>query len=1059
MCLRLKYLIIVCLCIISSYIGIAQSINFRHYNEEQGLNPLYIYHISQASNGYLYLSTNDGLAYFNGLHFKLLSKKAGLKEDFVYTHCSTKNGFVFLGYKEEGISVLINNVLSHITLPHFNNSRINKIVEDKYGSVWVLTAGDGIYKITNNLIVTHYNQLQTNFYSDAVITESELFLAGNTGVERYAINKVQQLNYIENITPLNDIKINSLALKNNHLFIATDDNGIYHFKKNNQTYTEVTETHAILNNKTVKKITIDSKNNLWISIEEQGISLLTFNTDFTQIVNKKNYITLGLTEKNINSIYEDKEGSIWFGTYGNGLYQQFDKAFTYSQPTYNNKPLNITSVAKTSENSYWIGSDNGLFSTTNLEGNDLTKINFSSNVLNAYVTSLFVDKKNGLWVGTSNQGLFLKEINSKNFTKILAKFNLPQNIEINCIVEDRNSHVYIATDNGLLIYNQIDKNLSLTTTNEGLVHNNLKFLYVDKTDKLWFASYGASLFYYYKGAYEVFKDIDELKSYKINGITEDKNGSIWFSTEGDGVFKIQNNKTTHYSQQKGIASNFCYGIINDANNNIWVIHKNKFSILKKTDALFKNINTPKQFINESNNHNAYFKDVSNAFYIGNTAGLLKFETNHITDNSIEPITIISKITVNDSVRNSDEIKELPYNKYKITFEFSSSSYSYPDKVNFQYKLDGVDETWTTLSYNQRSISYPKLTDGHYTFMLRACNNDGLYNSTNRVVSFTIRPPVWKTIPFYALLIIGLVFIIYAIIYFRTKQLQIQKEKLTQQVQLQTKELVIRNQEIEKSKEIIEEVNKDITSSIKYAQRIQKALLPNEKLNSVTNDLMIYYKPRDIVSGDFYWCGEKNNRFLLASCDCTGHGVPGAFMSMIGTTLLNKIVYDKGFTSPAEILNELDIEITKALDNDTNSVTDGMEIALCSFDFINNKLYFSGAKRPLLLFRKQNNELIMHEYKADIHSIGGIIGENKKIFCNQEIDIMKGDVFYMFSDGVQDQFNNSDNKRYGTKQLKNLLKQICDLPVPQQIKKIDTELNLWKGSTQQTDDILVVGFTY
>ena len=286
---------------------------------------------------------------------------------------------------------------------------------------------------------------------------------------------------------------------------------------------------------------------------------------------------------------------------------------------------------------------------------------------------------------------------------------------------------------------------------------------------------------------------------------------------------------------------------------------------------------------------------------------------------------------------------------------------------------------------------------------------------------------------------------------KQKILETQKEILEIQVEERTSKIV-------EQKTIIEKKNKDITDSIVYAKTIQETILPTKELKQqLFPDSFILFKPKDIVSGDFYWFAEKNGRKLIAACDCTGHGVPGALMSMIGNNILNQIVNEKGITAPNEILNHLHKEIRTSLKQEKqNETKDGMDIALISFDN-DLEIEFAGAQRPLWIIRtvdiNQSHQLI--EVKGDKFEIGGLQSETERTFTNHKILLSKGDILYIFSDGFADQFGVTD-KKLMTSRFKETLLNIRQKSMHEQEKFLDKFIEDWKGNGEQIDDILVIG---
>ena len=284
-----------------------------------------------------------------------------------------------------------------------------------------------------------------------------------------------------------------------------------------------------------------------------------------------------------------------------------------------------------------------------------------------------------------------------------------------------------------------------------------------------------------------------------------------------------------------------------------------------------------------------------------------------------------------------------------------------------------------------------------------------------------------------------------------------REKMQANNVLADKNTAIRKQkrEIERQKIIVDIQNKDITDSINYAKQIQTAILPSgEVIKSALEESFVLYKPKAIVSGDFYFFSEKEGKVIMAVVDCTGHGVPGAFMSMIGHNLLSQIINENGITTPSEILNHLHIGVRKVLhqNDSTTGNRDGMDIALISIDKSMQKIEYAGANRPLYHIRSS----VLNEIKSDKISIGGFQKEEKRTFRNNIIELQKGDTFYFFSDGYADQFGGEKGKKFMVKNLKKTFVKIHTLPLNEQERQLYTLFENWRGEAEQVDDVLVVG---
>lgn len=271
----------------------------------------------------------------------------------------------------------------------------------------------------------------------------------------------------------------------------------------------------------------------------------------------------------------------------------------------------------------------------------------------------------------------------------------------------------------------------------------------------------------------------------------------------------------------------------------------------------------------------------------------------------------------------------------------------------------------------------------------------------------------------------------------------------------TEEVVRQKEEIEIQNRKLEIVYKHITDSIRYAKRLQDAILPPVTfVNKHLPESFILFKPKDIVSGDFYWIFEKENRVYIAAVDCTGHGVPGAFMSIVGNNMLNQIVKESPGLNAGQMLDELNILAGKTINqhSEEGAVRDGMDMTLCILNKNDGSMDMAGANNSLYLFRDGE----MKEYKADKIPIGYAEG-NSKSFTNHRIELIKGDTVYLFSDGYADQFGGPKGKKFMVGQFRTFLNQIHKLPLNEQHHTLDATIEQWRGNLEQVDDILVIGF--
>jgi len=298
------------------------------------------------------------------------------------------------------------------------------------------------------------------------------------------------------------------------------------------------------------------------------------------------------------------------------------------------------------------------------------------------------------------------------------------------------------------------------------------------------------------------------------------------------------------------------------------------------------------------------------------------------------------------------------------------------------------------------------------------------------------------------------------LYFQKRKVNALLELQNRQLQLQKDEILNQKHELEKVNIQLQIKNLQILDSITYAKKIQEAILPYQNsIHKILPDSFIFYRPRDIVSGDFYWFSEQNNKIFIAAVDCTGHGVPGAFMSMIGNTLLNEIIIEKKIAQPSKILRKLNTSIVHIL-NQTESreevQDDGMDITLCVIDLEKNQLELACANHYALVYQ----DGVCNEITGNVYAIGGIFAlKEEQEFEDHLIEIKKGTTLYMLSDGFQDQFGGEDNRKFMTDNFKKLISSVQQYPMEQQQTILAETFDTWRGNQKQIDDILVIGIRF
>jgi serine phosphatase RsbU (regulator of sigma subunit) len=417
-----------------------------------------------------------------------------------------------------------------------------------------------------------------------------------------------------------------------------------------------------------------------------------------------------------------------------------------------------------------------------------------------------------------------------------------------------------------------------------------------------------------------------------------------------------------------------------------------------------------------------------------------------------------------------DFEGLPINlAIQLQIKLITIKYSYKTATDsqFRYKLLGLDGGWSSPSL-KNEVSYFNLAPGKYTFIVQLMEKGKIINQNQ--FRFELLESRNNTVFYYLVTFLLYTLILSIFFSFRNGHLKRTKKLLEQTVKLRTAEIVLQKDEISLQKHIVEVKHREISDSINYAKRIQSALLTSQEYwDAISPNNFVIWRPKDVVSGDFHWAYQITigNKQLMAeqeiavwcASDCTGHGVPGAFMSMLGMSFLNEIVIENVNLKPADILNKLRRKIISALEHGgTGNIEqkDGMDMALCVWHKNTNVLEYAGANNPAWIIRpiKDTRAHEILELKANRMPVG--YHYDTKEFTSLKFQLQKDDAIYLFTDGFVDQFGGPDGKKYKTKKFKEMLLSIQHLNMKDQALMINKEFNDWRGNNEQIDDLCLVG---
>ncbi|MEX1002784.1 MAG: SpoIIE family protein phosphatase [Crocinitomicaceae bacterium] len=589
---------------------------------------------------------------------------------------------------------------------------------------------------------------------------------------------------------------------------------------------------------------------------------------------------------------------------------------------------------------------------------------------------------------------------------------------------------------------------------------------------------------YYTVKYEGVHKLDTNKTQKENqlqGLTgfrdssliyeqftiEQFEGKVYVGTS-HGLFEMENDKLKkseiingHFIEEKLLI----HRLINDGEGKLWIVMFHK-SGSENERAEIGYLNTENgELVWNSSKFNSIKNDVifclekgnNGIYWLGGVKGLYTYNES-IATNFDRPFQVdISSVHLNEDrnwihhTKYAEQKKHtISYEQNTIRFEFGSNAYLGGLTNEFSYYLEGEEDNWSKWKTVNTS-EYQRLAEGDYVFHVKAKNFYG-YESEQATFSFTILPPWYRTWWAYLIYFLAFILLVTVIIKLSIRRVKAQNERLEEIVKERTAEIAQQNTKLEFQKAEIEQKTTDILDSIKYAERIQTAILPtDETLDEIFDgEHFVLYKPKDIVSGDFYWADRFGSEAIFAAVDCTGHGVPGAFVSIVGFNGLNRTVNEFKLRKPGEILDKLTDLVVETFEKSESQIKDGMDIALCNINYETNMLTYSGANNPLVVIR--NKEII--EIKANKQPIGEF--ERREPFITHEFKLEKGDCVYIFSDGYADQFGGDKGKKFKGKALKNLLVDISTFEMNIQLEKLNTTFHEWKGNFEQLDDVCLFG---
>jgi serine phosphatase RsbU (regulator of sigma subunit) len=1025
-----------------------------------------IYSLEADTSGIVYVGSSYEFGYIQSSvkgkpeYVSLASRIDSLNKLGVILSILVKDKKVYyLSSKYVVIYDVVNDSVSKLSLKQFNLREALKIV-DVNGKIVLSDNKQGLFELReNNLVQLPGGDFFKDKYCLVILPyDKSKVLIGTfyDGVFLYDYETgVTESNFIDNQfnQRLRQAKIYSGAKISNDLFAlgTTQDEGVVILDRSGKIIQQVKSGNSALAENTILALYCDFRMNseLWVSATG-FISKVYCNLPLTEF-SEKHGIEYGL-----NSICEYQDRlylSTDAGILRSYLTDQNTISFQELPGSGTDQVFPLTVIKNKTGDFILAGSLNGIFQ---IKGNDVRKIRNSdilgkigadeTGMVNAKVIMQSEADPSIVYVGLNSGGVRIIRYDDLKWSFVNRIKDLPGFVSS---MAEKEGSLWFVTDDPATLYRVplTDRDTAIKYGVEnGLVNSEINSINIIG-DGLYLTT-SSGIMKYDKGSDKFISDNsitgDFSKNKNVTYLYSDAGGDLWYSGQEDKVVEMLFRKNSEpYTGALSLLPNVARMGVMSSGDKVYML-KSKFLYVFDKSLLKK----------ETVKLNTSFVRIT-----AGTDSAVMEGSFYRTDRSGRRIPVVNK--------PQSSVPAFGYDMNTISFEWTTPYYTEELLTEYSYRLEGYDREWSewqgisygnTMEAQYFKKEYSNLPYGTYTFHVKTRTLAG-QTSEGLIYKFIILKPWYATVwAFIGFIITGFL-IIYLIIKAYTKKLKNENIRLEGIVAERTAVVVKQKEELE--------------SSIHYASRIQMALLPSENiLAGNIRNYFVLFKPRDIVSGDFYWMTKKDERLYIVAADCTGHGVPGAFMSLLGMSFLDEIIDKDKALRADKILKELRLHVTESLKQvgSENEAKDGMDIALLVIDFSTSKIEFSGAYNPCFRVRKTREEEQFNDQNDGVMSNGkyvletiyaskmpiGISSKMNEDFVYHEWLLERGVSYYLFSDGYLDQFGGPDGRKFMKKNFKKLILDIQDYPMAKQKELLDNNLKAWMGNSPQIDDILVMG---
>lgn len=1003
------------------------------YGTEDGLPQEDILSIVQDKRGYMWFGTNAGAARYNGRVMTVFDRRNGLPGNAVNAMAVDSSGNLYCA-TSGGIAIVAREGIQCVLL---DGEQFTGVYVDSFQNKWFL-GNPSLHMLDSD---------------------------GN------------MVSYAGSIPAVNDMG----CVTSSRLYFFATNEGIF-LQKHDGSFIRLTKEPCF-------SLFIDPDNSIWYSTYH-GLFHVSVSDMVNGKMNQARRIneTLGLSGGIIKKIFSSRFGGVWLLSdyrlyYAYSSYQKakvFEKEIALKNNT-------ILSAYVDAEENLWIGFSGGLQRINNKKG----LRNFYPNIINSYIYSVTQDNQGNIWIA-SNSGVFCYSDHLIDFGK---KLGLPTGRVV--LGKYPDGRIVVVTSEALYLVNPSSlKLLKVYPFHQPL--QRLQKIYISSKGEIFLLSGDVGKVYYMRHPGDPVITYENRATSNLHTLIEvegkiygaNRNGIVaftgydfrpfkdvghatwsvcyddgkfWIGTD-NGLYVLENDelKKIPYSSRVNIviksivpAKNKAYLWLGTNNGFAYfnkLIMREEFSMSAKDGLVGGEITTGGLFV-----------DTYGILWISTYHGLSNFNLRGATVQNYAPICYLEKVLLNGREIKPENSNKFNRNENNLVIEIAAIAFSDEHSVEYEFYLRGLENDYS--SYNKGTdykAVYTNLPPGKYEFVYKARGKNGIWGYSQKY-SFQIRKAWYETWLFKGSFLLLVVAAFVVINHWRIHMVNKQKKALEKLVSEHKKELEKVNREIDLQKGLTEKQRdqvflqkKEIDDNIRYTAKIQQALIPSEnELSRILPEHFIVFRPKNIVSGDFYWAGRKDSQIIFTAADCPGDGVSGAILSFLGITFLNELVGAEAELRASSVLEGLQRRIIKILGQKQveENFKNGIFMGLCVIDPVTRNGQFSGAKNNLIIARK--GELL--EIKGDKMPLG--IHHNTNSFTNQLFLLEPNDVLYLFSDGYFNQFGGPSGKRMLRKAFREILVEICALPMARQYDILEERFMRWKGDFDQTDDVLVFGIRF